>query len=465
MSITRHNQHAATVQTGEILLEARGIKKIYEAKGKQPRGVRPPVVLEDVNVQIAAGEFVALLGPSGSGKSTLLRILAGLLRPTEGQVLFKGIPQQGPNPHLAMVFQSFALFPWLTVLQNVELGLEAQEIPRTQRLKRSLAAIDTIGLDGFEDAYPKELSGGMRQRVGFARALVVEPELLFMDEPFSALDVLTAANLRKELLSLWRQHKIPTRAIVMVTHNIEDAVSMADRILVLGADPGYIRVEMQGLPVEQRDARHDSYTRMVDLIYRIMTSPQADVEALMTSEPARSVTGHLTAPKPPRPYQTLPHVAISDVTGLIELVHTKGDRADLYQLGRDLHLEVDDLLPLVDAADLLDLADLQEGDLILTEIGKRFAEADVLEEKQIFREQALARVGMLRHIVADLEQDEDHTISEERYLQKLQEHFSDDEAWEQLETVIDWGRYAELFSYVEDRGVFRLEDPQAPEEA
>src|SRR5581483_12000877 len=244
MSITRHNQHAATVQTREILLEARGIRKIYEAKGKQPRGVRPPLVLDDINLQIAEGEFVALLGPSGSGKSTLLRILAGLLSPSEGQVLFRGVPQQGPNPHLAMVFQSFALFPWLTVLQNVELGLEAQEIPRTQRLKRSLAAIDTIGLDGFEDAYPKELSGGMRQRVGFARALVVEPELLFMDEPFSALDVLTAANLRKELLSLWRQHKIPTRAILLVTHNIDEAVSMADRILVLGANPGRIRVEL-----------------------------------------------------------------------------------------------------------------------------------------------------------------------------------------------------------------------------
>lgn len=463
MTTTRNGRSVTVPATGEILLEARRVRKIYEAEGKQPRGVRPPLVLDDIDVQIAAGEFVALLGPSGSGKSTLLRILAGLLRPSEGQVLFRGVPQYGPNPHLAIVFQSFALFPWLTVLQNVELGLQAQELTRTQRLKRSLAAIDTIGLDGFEDAYPKELSGGMRQRVGFARALVVEPELLFMDEPFSALDVLTAANLRKELLSLWRKQKMPTRAIVMVTHNIEDAVSMADRILVLGADPGHIRVELEGLPVEQRHAQHDEYTSMVDLIYRIMTSPHAEIETLLPKDRRISPTGKLVPARPMRAYQTLPHVEIGDVIGLIELVHAQGDRADLYQLGRALHLEVDDLLPLVDAADLLDLADPQEGDLVLTETGQRFAEADVLAEKQIFRQQALQRVVMLRQIVQDLAQEPEHTVEEDKYLNQLKQHFSDDEAWSQLETVIDWGRYAELFSYVEDRGIFRLEDPETRE--
>src|SRR5581483_3570237 len=347
-----------------------------------------------------------------------------------------GVPQYGPNPHLSIVFQSFALFPWLTVLQNVELGLEAQDLSRTQRLKKALAAIDTIGLDGFEDAYPKELSGGMRQRVGFARALVVEPELLFMDEPFSALDVLTAANLRKELMHLWHAQKIPTEAIVMVTHNIDDAVSMADRILVLGADPGHIRVALPGLPIEKRDAKYEEHTRMVDVIYRIMTSPHKDVEELLPRDLLHPQTGQLTPAKPVRPYQSLPHASIGDVTGLIELVHTKGDRADLYQLGRDLQLEVDDLLPLVDAADLLDLADPQEGDLVLTETGKRFAEADVLTEKQIFRDQAIERVEMLRQILHDLEQAPDHIVPEERYINQLKEHFSDDEAWTQLETVI-----------------------------
>ena len=463
MTTIRNERLSTATSTKEMLLEARHVRKIYEAEGKQPRGTRPPLVLDDIDVQIASGEFVALLGPSGSGKSTLLRILAGLLRPSEGEVLFRGVQQHGPNPHLAIVFQSFALFPWLTVLQNVELGLQAQELTRTQRLKRSLAAIDTIGLDGFEDAYPKELSGGMRQRVGFARALVVEPELLFMDEPFSALDVLTAANLRKELLSLWREQKMPTRAIVMVTHNIEDAVSMADRILVLGTDPGHIRVELQGLPIEKRQPQHDEYTSMVDLIYRVMTSPHIDIETLLPKDQTRPQTGQLVPPRPARPYQTLPHAEIGDVIGLIERVHAEDDREDLYQLGRDLHLEVDDLLPLVDAADLLDLADPQEGDLVLTEVGKRFAEAGVLEEKQIFREQALQRVGMLRQIVHDLQQNTEHIVQEDHYLEQLKQHFSDDEAWAQLETVIDWGRYAELFSYNEDRGIFRLEDPETRE--
>jgi NitT/TauT family transport system ATP-binding protein len=455
---------ANTIQTGsEVLLQAQNVKKIYDMDGK-PHNASAPVVLENINFQISAGEFVAILGPSGSGKSTLLRILAGLLRQTKGEVLFKGVPQYGPNPHLAIVFQSFALFPWLTVLQNVELGLEAQEVPRTQRLRRSLNVIDTIGLDGFEDAYPKELSGGMRQRVGFARALVVEPELLFMDEPFSALDVLTAANLRKELLGLWREHKIPTRAIVMVTHNIDDAVSMADRIIVLGANPGRIRVEIQGLPLEQRKPQAPEHTNMVDVIYRIMTSPQEDIAKLLPKQLTLK-TGKLVPapPVPKRPYQTLPHVAISDVTGLIELVHSRGDREDLYQLGRAYQLEVDDLFPMIEAADILDFADTEEGDLVLTETGKRFAEAGVLEEKEIFRKQAIEHVTMLRHIVRDLQNEPSHTLPEEHFLSELQEHFSESESWSQLETAINWGRYAELFSYQEERGIFRQEEREPAE--
>jgi NitT/TauT family transport system ATP-binding protein len=372
------------------------------------------------------------------------------------------MPQYGPNPHVAIVFQSFALFPWLTVLQNVELGLQAQPLTPTQRLKRALAAIDLIGLDGFEDAYPKELSGGMRQRVGFARALVVEPELLFMDEPFSALDVLTAANLRKELLGLWRAKSMPTRAILMVTHNIDEAVGMADRILVLGANPGHIRVELPGLPVEQRTIQNEAHTALVDLIYRIMTSPQEDVAALLSIHVPQARTGPLVA-RQPHPYQVLPHVSIGDVTGLVELVHTGGGREDLYQLGRHLQLEVDDLLPLVEAADLLGLADTQEGDLVLTPQGQRFAEAGVLEEKQIFRDQALAQISILRQIVQALETAPGHSLPEEYFLSLLEQHFSEEEAQEQLETAINWGRYAELFAFNEDRGLFRLEEAESVE--
>ena len=452
----RSGQDGSTPTAG-VLLEAQSCSKTYAAEGKRPAGAQPHLVLESIQLEIRDGEFVALLGPSGSGKSTLLRILAGLLTPSSGQVFFKGVPQHGPNPHVAIVFQSFALFPWLTVLQNVELGLEAQPFTPTQRLKRALSAIDLIGLDGFEDAYPKELSGGMRQRVGFARALVVEPELLFMDEPFSALDVLTAANLRKELLGLWREQSMPTRTILMVTHNIDEAVGMADRILVLGANPGRIRVELPGLPVAQRGVQNEAHTALVDLIYRIMTSPEADVATLLSTRAPQAKTGQL-APPATRPYQVLPHVAIGDVTGLIELVHTRGGREDLYQLGRHLQLEIDDLLPLVDATDLLGLADTEEGDLVLTEEGKRFAEAGVLEEKQIFREQALAHVSILRKIVQALEAAPRHLLPEEHFLQLLETHFGEEEARAQLDTAINWGRYAELFAFQEDRGMFRLEE-------
>lgn len=457
--LDQHSESNGVTATREVLLEARSCSKSYVAGGKRPNNAQAPLVLDCVQLQIHEGEFVALLGPSGSGKSTLLRILAGLIPPTSGQVFFKGVPQVGPNPHIAIVFQSFALFPWLTVLQNVELGLQSQPLTPTQRLKRALAAIDLIGLDGFEDAYPKELSGGMRQRVGFARALVVEPEILFMDEPFSALDVLTAANLRKELLGLWREQSMPTKAILMVTHNIDEAVAMADRIVVLGANPGRIRVELPGLPFAERTPQSEAHTKLVDLIYRIMTSPQEDVMKLLPASLRQAKTGPLT-PAAPRPYQVLPHVAIGDVTGLIELVHARGGRDDLYQIGRHLQLELDDLLPLVEAADLLELADNEEGDLVLTEAGNRFAEAGVLEEKRVFREQVLAHIRLVRYIVDALQAAPRHVLPEEHFLQFLETHFNEQEAQEQLKTAINWGRYAELFSFQEERGMFRLEEEE-----
>jgi len=440
---------------GEVLIEARGITKHYDGDGGN-RSAPPPLVLDTIDVRIRAGEFVALLGPSGSGKSTLMRILAGLLEPSSGKVFFKDQPLRGPNPGVALVFQSFALFPWLTVLQNVELGLQAHNLPRTQTVKRALAAIDLIGLDGFEDAFPKELSGGMRQRVGFARALVVEPELLFMDEPFSALDVLTAANLRKELMGLWNAHNVPTKAMVMVTHNIDDAVSMADRILVLGANPGHIRIELPGLPLDKRAPGSPEHTQQVDLIYKIMTSPREDISNLLPAPVAKEATSRLALP--PQPYQVLPHVAIGDLTGLIELVHAHGDREDLFELGRRLHLELDDLLPLVEAASLLAFAYTQEGDLLLTEAGQRFAEADVLEEKDVFRMQALARIPLLRQIVHALETSPHHSVDEEVFLEQLEQYFSAKEAQAQLETAISWGRYAELFTFQDETGTFRLEE-------
>jgi NitT/TauT family transport system ATP-binding protein len=430
----------------ETVLAAHGVSKFY---GDEHERV---LVLDSIDLELRAGEFIALLGPSGSGKSTLLRMLAGLVKPSRGEVLVHEQPLTGTNPQVAIVFQSFALYPWLTVQENVELGLLTKELTARERRERALQAIDMIGLDGFETAYPRELSGGMKQRVGFARALVVEPEVLFLDEPFSALDVLVAENLRHELLDLWRERKMPTRAILMVTHNIDEAVTMADRLLVFGANPGHIRVELPGLPLAERQAKDGAHAQLVDTIYRIMTNPQEDVAKLLPG--ARSVR----APKAPPAYQMLPHVGIGELTGFIERLYHLGGREDLYELAGMLHLEADDLLPLAEAADVLGFADLQEGDVFLTPEGNAFAEAGVLEEKELFRKQALAYVELLRRIAREVQAAPDHVLREESLLEALEQTFSPDEARRQLDTAIDWGRYAELFAYDDDAGEFSLEE-------
>lgn len=438
-----------TQATGqEVVLAARAVSKYY---GEAPKRV---LVLDDITLDLRANEFIALLGPSGSGKSTLLRILAGLVSPSSGEVLVRGRPLQGTNPQVAFVFQTFALYPWLTVLDNVELGLLARELPATERRERALRAIDLIGLDGFETAYPRELSGGMRQRVGFARALVVEPEVLFLDEPFSALDVLVAENLRHELLDLWQARKIPTRAILMVTHNIDEAVQMADRLLVFGANPGRIRVELPGLPREQRQMKQSAHAQLVDTIYRVMTNPQEEVSALLPGARVRQ-------PGPPAlPYQTLPHVSIDELTGFIERLHAQGGREDLYELARDLQMEADDLLALAQGTTILGFADLDAGDVLLTAAGRRFAEADILEEKAIFRQQAVMSIALLRQITRSLEAEPDHRVQEDMFLRALEQSFSVPEARRQLDTAIDWGRYAELFAYDDEAGEFFLEEAE-----
>lgn len=429
-----------------VIIAARGVSKSYGEDHS------PILVLDDISLELRAGEFVALLGPSGSGKSTLLRILAGLLPPSRGEVLVHGASLRGANPAVAIVFQTFALYPWLTVLENVELGLLAKDMPPAHRHARAVRAIDLIGLDGFESAYPRELSGGMKQRVGLARALVVEPEVLFMDEPFSALDVLVAENLRHEMLDLWLERKIPTQAILMVTHNIDEAASMADRLIVFGADPGRIRVELPGLPLEQRRAKGEAHAQLVDTIYRIMTNPHEDAAQLIPG--ARPVQ----APVTERAYQTLPRVGIGELTGFIERLHRLGGREDLYELARDLSMEADELLPLTEAADLLGFADIQEGDVLLTPAGTHFAEAGVLEEKEVFRTQAMSSIQLIRLIVRGLRAATDHRLREDGVLERLKQSFSPEEARRQLDTAVDWGRYAELFAYDDDAGEFYLED-------
>jgi NitT/TauT family transport system ATP-binding protein len=437
---------SVVAERGEVILEARAVDKYY--------GDDRTPVLDSVSVALHSGEFVALLGPSGSGKSTLLRLLAGLMRPSSGEVLSHGEELAGINPNVAIVFQSFALFPWLTVLQNVELGLLAAGVPAEQRRARAVAAIDLIGLDGYEEAFPKELSGGMKQRVGFARALVVQPEVLFMDEPFSALDVLTGETLRGELQELWISKSMPTKAVLLVTHNIEEAVTLADRILVFGANPGHIRIELPGLPAHERSHHGPARQRLVDAIYRVMTNPTEDASTLVGRPSAPA------GPERPRRYQVLPDVGIDDLTGFVQYLSSIGGHANVHDLARDLQLRSDDVLAIVEASDLLGFADLQDRAVVITQPGIEFADADLDVEKAMFRHYALAHVSLLRHIVRELDSSPSGTLDSDRLMEELEEAFSGGEARRQFETVVDWGRYAELFSYDDASGELRL-DPES----
>jgi NitT/TauT family transport system ATP-binding protein len=417
------------------IIEARKLEKSYP----QPDGSRIQVIAA-TDLAVYPGQIIALLGASGCGKSTLLRMLTGLSPASAGAVFWHGQPVQGESPNVSIVFQSFALFPWLTVLENVEAPLEARGMPPIERHKRALRIIDAVGLDGFETAYPKELSGGMKQRVGVARALVVEPEVLFMDEPFSALDVLTAETLRGELLELWLGHKIPTRAIFIVTHNIEEAVVLADRIIVLGRNPAHIHADFTVEMPHPRDRKAAKFVELVDSIYRILTQPGHKDE---TSPPRTVGPGVAARPK----VIMLPHTRPGGMAGLLEILNDQGGRADLHRLADELSLEVDALLPTVDTAVLLGLLRVEEGDAVITLEGKTFAQADIQTRKTIFRKTALANVPLLRQMEQALKAKADRTLSDEFFRDLLDEHFSEDEARRQLETAIQWGRYAEIFDY------------------
>jgi NitT/TauT family transport system ATP-binding protein len=417
------------------IIEARQLEKSYP----QPDGSRIQVIAS-TDLAVYPGQIIALLGASGCGKSTLLRMLTGLSPASSGTVYWHGHPVGDEAPNVSIVFQSFALFPWLTVLENVEAPLEARGMPSIERRKRSLRIIDAVGLDGFETAYPKELSGGMKQRVGVARALVVEPEVLFMDEPFSALDVLTAETLRGELLELWLGHKIPTRAIFIVTHNIEEAVVLADRIIVLGRNPAHIHADFKVEIPHPRDRKAPKFVELVDSIYRVLTKPdhKDDTAPPRTYAPGVSV--------PPKTIM-LPHTRPGGMAGLLEILADQGGRADLSRLADELSLEVDALLPTVDTAVLLGMLRVEEGDAVITPLGQEFAAANIQTRKTIFRKAALANVPLLRQMEQALKAKSNRTLSDEFFHDLLDEHFGEDESRRQLETAIQWGRYAEIFEY------------------
>jgi NitT/TauT family transport system ATP-binding protein len=420
----------------EIILETKNLVKSFPMSGGKELSV-----LEDINIQVREGEFVAILGPSGAGKSTLLRILVGLAMPTKGEVLYHGIPLRMAKPKIAMVFQSFALFPWLTVLENVKIGLKPYELPDDIATERAIKMLDMVGLDGFEDAYPRELSGGMKQRVGIARALVIEPEVLFMDEPFSALDILTADNLRKELIDLWIKKKMPIKSIIFVTHNIEEAVYLSDRAIILSHNPGKVKADIFIDMAYERDKNSREFKYTVDKIFTILTRPTEEVPLLFERER----------------YQFLPHTKVGAIAGLIELVHDKGGRVDISMLASDLSMEVDDIFPLIEASVFLGFGQIKEGDFLITEKGRQFSEADALMKKEIFRETAMNNIQLIKQIMQVLQTTSKHRMSEEFFIEILENHFTKEEAWNQLETAIDWGRYAELFVYDYDTGELYLE--------
>ncbi|HEY5047821.1 MAG TPA: nitrate/sulfonate/bicarbonate ABC transporter ATP-binding protein [Rhizomicrobium sp.] len=432
-----------------VLLDVHHVRRAFPRPGGGEL-----LVLDGIDLTLHEGEIVGLLGRSGSGKSTLLRIISGLAAPNGGSVTYLGHEVDGPASGISMVFQSFALFPWLTVLENVELGLEALKLPPKEISTRALAAIDLIGLDGYESAYPRELSGGMRQRVGFARALVVHPNILLMDEPFSALDVLTAENLRTDLLELWGESKLPIKGILLVTHNIEEAVLMCDRVCIFSTNPGRIVTEIK-IPLRQpRDRNDPAFAALVDRIYVEMTTKRG-AGARLDRIPG---TGFA---------MILPRVSINLISGLLEALAAApfSGHADLPEIASELSLEIDDLFPVAESLQLLHLAEIGDGDIKLTETGKRFVEADTDERKRIFGRLLYRYVPFITHVRRVLDERESHMAPKSRFLDELEDYMTADSAEQSLRAVVSWARFAELFAYDDDTGMFSMENPGEKDEA
>lgn len=428
------------------LIELHNVSKYYpKHKGKNH------LVLNNLSLQLKPYEMVALLGKSGSGKSTLLRIISGLMPPSKGLVHYRGNVVSGPIKGMSMVFQDFALMPWLSVLDNVLLGLSSLRLSSLEKRERALKAIDRVGLDGFESAYPKELSGGMRQRVGFARALAADPEVLLMDEAFSALDVLTAENLRADLLDLWHEKKTHLKSIFMVTHNIEEAVLMADRIIVLGLNPNHIHTD---IPVRLPYPRYDqspAFRKVVDEIYQAITESSYDNRP--EDKKQFKVIGL---------YYRLPSTPVSALAGLLELLTAPEyqPNIDLASVSEEMHLEIDELFPVLEALEILRLVSVQDGRIALTPMGKQFTEADILKRKMMFANQLLDHVPLARHIRQILDEHEQHCVSGSEVIDTLKPVITEDEANETLKTIVDWGRYAEIFAYHADTQMLSLENPE-----
>jgi NitT/TauT family transport system ATP-binding protein len=408
------------------------------------------LVLDGIDLEMEPGQIVGLLGRTGSGKSTLLRLIAGLATPSDGTITYLGQPVLAPAPGIAMVFQSFALFPWLTVLENVQLGLEALGLRDAEIRQRALAAIDLIGLDGYESAYPRELSGGMRQRVGFARALVVHPNILLMDEPFSALDVLTAETLRTDFLDLWGEGKLPIKGVILVTHNIEEAVLMCDRILLFSTNPARIISEIKVGLRQPRNRLDPQFRDLVEKIYVAMTARKPTAPQIGTVAERTATIDTV-----------LPRVSANLLSGLVETLAAPpyNGKADLPVLADELHLELDELFPVSESLQLLHLAEIERGDIKLTDAGKQFAELGMDDRKKLFQRQLLTYVPLAAHIRRVLQERANHLAPKSRFLDELEDHMSTEDAENTLRAVTAWGRFAEIYAYDDDSGAFSLENP------
>ncbi len=410
-------------------------------------------VLQDVSLAIQPGEVVAILGPSGCGKSTLLRVMMGLLHPTAGEVLAHGQPLRGIHPGVAVVFQNFALYPWLTVRQNVEIGLNKLPLDRATAQKRVTHCIDLVGLEGHEDAYPKELSGGMKQRVGIARALVREPELLFMDEPFSNLDVFTAESLRSETYALWTGGKgndsgirRPTslKTIVLITHIIEEAVLLADRIVLMGTRPGRIRQVLPNHVAHPREYQSVEFLSMVSRIHREIVSEHMPDEA-----PPPTIGG----------LEPIPLVDVGEIVGLMEMVHDRGGRVNVFALDQLTDFDFGYTLAVVMAAEMLDFLDTPREIVLLTDLGRRFLSQDINGRKALFRNQLL-KLPLFITLVERLQKAEGHELPREIVEEELVLHRAATAATAHalFDKIVAWGRFGELLGYSPDSEMLHLRD-------
>lgn len=424
---------------------------ICELRGVQMRfpGLRGKVqrVLEDIRLDVRPDEILCIIGHNGSGKSTLLRLLAGLMPPTQGEVRHHGEKLDGLNPAVAMVFQSFALYPWMTVEENVRVVLRARDLPEGEVRERAHQAIRKVGLEGFEEAFPRELSRGTKQRVGVARALAVDPEILVMDEPFSQVDALTAEALRAEIMDIWADKERNPSAILMVSQSIREALLMADRVAVLSGSPGTLRTIVDVPLPRPRDSRSPEFMKLVDHLHDIITS--AELPDVQVTVPVPSASQEEDQVEP------LPMVQSADILGLLEFLEAQGGTSDLFQVASHTHVPFERVLTTVKAAEMLDLVDTPKRSVLLTPLGKRFVNANMDDRKDLWRAQLLEL--RLFRVVKEMLHLEEGELPKEALLQEIATRLPMEDPEATFETIVAWGRFGELFAYREERGVLTPE--------